>query len=98
MMQLVIAEKPSAAQSIAEVLGARKRRDGYLEGGGYIASWCVGPLIELAPADAYDPRYAKGGLRICRFCPSRGNMSYCQGRKSNKICFVGCCTTNRLIV
>lgn len=55
----MIAEKPSVAQSIAEVLGARKRRDGHLEGGGYIVSWCVGHLIELAPADAYDPRYAK---------------------------------------
>ena len=58
-MQLVIAEKASVAQSIAVVLGARKRGEGYLEGGGYIVSWCVGHLIELAPADAYDPRYAK---------------------------------------
>ena len=46
-MQLVIAEKPSVAKSIAEVLGALDRQDGYFEGGGYLVSWCVGHLIEL---------------------------------------------------
>lgn len=58
-MQLVIAEKPSVAQSVAKVLGATSRRDGYTEGNGYIVSWCVGHLIELAPADCYDEKYAK---------------------------------------
>ena len=47
-MRLVIAEKPSVAQSIAAVLGAKSRHDGYLEGGGYIVSWCFGHLAELA--------------------------------------------------
>ncbi|MDD3231182.1 MAG: DNA topoisomerase 3 [Oscillospiraceae bacterium] len=56
---LVIAEKPSVAMSIAKVLGAASRKDGYMEGGGYLVSWCVGHLVELAPADAYDPRYGK---------------------------------------
>ena len=46
-MKLVLAEKPSVAQSIAKVLGAAKRCDGYLEGGGYLVSWCVGHLVEL---------------------------------------------------
>lgn len=41
-MQLVIAEKPSVAQSIAGVIGANERKDGYMEGNGYIVSWCVG--------------------------------------------------------
>ena len=41
-MKLVLAEKPSVAQSIAKVLGATKREDGYLEGNGYVVSWCVG--------------------------------------------------------
>ena len=41
-MKLVIAEKPSVAQSLARVIGADKCRDGYLEGGGYLVSWCVG--------------------------------------------------------
>ena len=58
-MNLVIAEKPSVAQSFAAVLGATKRHDGYLEGNGYIVSWCVGHLVELATADSYDERYAK---------------------------------------
>ena len=58
-MILVIAEKPSVAQSIAKVLGATSRKDGYMEGGNYIVSWCFGHLVELADASAYDERYAK---------------------------------------
>ena len=58
-MQLVIAEKPSVAQSLAAVLGAKKRGQGYLEGNGYLVSWCVGHLVGLAAADAYDPKYSK---------------------------------------
>ena len=57
--KLVIAEKPSVAQSIAAVLGANKRNDGYLSGGGYLVSWCFGHLAELAGADVYDEKYAK---------------------------------------
>ena len=53
-MELVITEKPSVAQSIAQVIGARERCDGYLKGNGYIASWCVGHLVELATPDKYD--------------------------------------------
>ena len=58
-MQLVIAEKPSVAMALSKVLGARSRGDGYMEGGGWLVSWCIGHLVELAPADAYDPRYSK---------------------------------------
>ena len=58
-MQLVIAEKPSVARSIAEVLGATDKKNGYLEGNGYIVSWCVGHLVELAQPDAYGERYGK---------------------------------------
>ena len=58
-MQLVIAEKPSVAQSIAAVLGATKKESGYLIGAGYIVSWCVGHLVELAMPQQYDERYAK---------------------------------------
>lgn len=58
-MKLVLAEKPSAAQSFAKVLGATKREDGYLEGNGYLVSWCVGHLVELTPPEGYDERYAK---------------------------------------
>ena len=58
-IQLVIAEKPSVAMSLSKVLGARSRSDGYVEGNGWLVSWCVGHLVELAPADAYDPRHSK---------------------------------------
>ena len=58
-MRLVIAEKPSVAQSLAAVLGASTRKDGYLEGNGWRVSWCVGHLAGLADADAYNPDYAK---------------------------------------
>ncbi len=59
LLILVIAEKPSVAQSIAKVLGATSRKDGYLEGNNYIVSWCVGHLVGLADASSYDERYAK---------------------------------------
>ena len=58
-MKLVIAEKPSVAQSIAAVLGAKQRGDGYLEGSGWLVSWCFGHLAELASAESYNPEYAK---------------------------------------
>ncbi|NBH34474.1 type IA DNA topoisomerase [Clostridiaceae bacterium] len=58
-LRLVIAEKPSVAQSLAAVLGAGKRGQGYLEGNGYLVSWCVGHLVGLAAADAYDPKYSR---------------------------------------
>ena len=57
MMNLVIAEKPSVAQSIAKVLGCNDKQDGYLSGGGYLVSWCVGHLVELAEPETYDGKY-----------------------------------------
>lgn len=57
--RLVIAEKPSVAQALAKVLGARERKDGYLQGNGTIVSWCVGHLVELAQPDAYGEQYGK---------------------------------------
>lgn len=59
IMKLVIAEKPSVAQSLAAVIGATARKNGYLEGNGWRVSWCVGHLAGLADADSYDPKYAK---------------------------------------
>ncbi len=61
-MKLVIAEKPSVAQSLARVIGADKRQDGYLEGNGYLVSWCVGHLVELSAPERYDERFAKWRL------------------------------------
>ena len=57
--RLVVCEKPSVARSIAAVLGAGKREDGFLSGGGYLVSWCFGHLAELSDADAYDEKYGK---------------------------------------
>ena len=56
---LVIAEKPSVAQSYAKNLSAYKREDGYLEGGSCIVSWCLGHLAEYAQPEEYDPKYGK---------------------------------------
>ena len=69
MSKLVLAEKPSVAQSIAKVLGANKRSDGYLEGNGYIVSWCVGHLVELAAPEVYDEKYGKWRLEDLPILP-----------------------------
>ena len=58
-MKLVIAEKPSVAMALASVLGARTRKDGYVEGNGYLVSWCVGHLVGLCDASEYDEKYKK---------------------------------------
>ena len=56
---LIIAEKPSVAQTIAAALGVKNKKDGYMEGGGYLVSWCVGHLVQLAEAAAYGDQYKK---------------------------------------
>ena len=58
-MQLVIAEKPSVARSIAGVLGATEKHDGYLQGGGYVVTWCIGHLVSMCEAGSYDERFKK---------------------------------------
>ena len=52
-MKLVLAEKPSVAMNLSKVIGANQRGDGYMEGNGYIVSWCVGHLVELASPDRH---------------------------------------------
>lgn len=59
---LVIAEKPSVAISIAKIIGATKKKDGYYEGNGYRVSWCVGHLVQIANPDSYDEKYAKWNM------------------------------------
>ena len=68
-MKLVIAEKPSVAISIAKVIGATKKKDGYYEGNGYRVSWCVGHLIQMANPDAYDEKYAKWNIEDLPIVP-----------------------------
>ena len=69
-MKLVIAEKPSVAISIAKVIGANKKKDGYYEGNGYRVSWCVGHLIQMANPNAYDEKYAKWNMADLPIIPS----------------------------
>lgn len=69
-MKLVIAEKPSVAISIAKVIGATKKKDGYYEGNGYRVSWCVGHLIQIANPESYDEKYAKWNIEDLPIIPS----------------------------
>lgn len=88
--KLVIAEKPSVAQSIAKMLGANIVRDGYLEGPcrsggsasmadrrgaetGYLVSWCVGHLVELASPESYNEKYEKWRYEDLPILPSEWN-------------------------
>ena len=68
-MKLVIAEKPSVARSISEVLKVYNKQDGYMEGNGYIVTWCIGHLIGLADADVYEDRYKKWKLEDLPIIP-----------------------------
>ena len=70
MRTLVISEKPSVAISISKVLGATKKKDGYYEGNGYIVSWCIGHLIQMANPDSYDEKYAKWNIEDLPIIPS----------------------------
>ena len=80
-MKLVLAEKPSVAQSIAKVLGANKREDGYLEGNGYVVSWCVGHLVELAQPEAYDVKYSKWAYADLPIFPADWRYEVSSGTK-----------------
>ena len=68
---LVVAEKPSVAMSYAKVLGATSRQDGYLEGNGYLVSWCIGHLVELAPPNVYDAKYVKWSIADLPILPQK---------------------------
>ncbi|MCC2124463.1 DNA topoisomerase 3, partial [Faecalibacterium sp. CLA-AA-H254] len=71
MSILVVAEKPSVAMSYAKVLGATNRQDGYLEGNGYLVSWCVGHLVELAPPNVYDEKFIKWSIADLPILPQK---------------------------
>ena len=81
MLKLVITEKPSVAQSIAKVLSATKHCNGYLEGNGYLVSWCVGHLVELAPPDHYDERYKKWKKEDLPILPANWRYTVSSGTK-----------------
>lgn len=68
-MQLIVSEKPSVAQTIAAVLGAKEKKDGYIEGAGYLVSWCVGHLVGLSEAAAYGEQYQKWSYEALPILP-----------------------------
>ena len=80
MSILVIAEKPSVGMSIASVLGAHERKDGYMEGKGYIVSWCVGHLVRLADADAYGD-FGKWRQEDLPIVPDRWQTAVSEGKE-----------------
>ena len=79
---LVIAEKPSVAQSIAAVLGAREKKDGFIEGNGYLVSWCVGHLIGLAEAAAYGEQYRKWSYDSLPILPQEWKYTVAADKKA----------------
>lgn len=80
--RLVVSEKPSVAMAYAKVLGATNRKDGYMEGNGYLVSWCVGHLVELAPPNAYGGQYVKWS--ICLFRKPSLKLSWSNHRRSSR--------------
>ena len=83
--RLVVSEKPSVAMAYAKVLGATNRKDGYMEGNGYLVSWCVGHLVELAPPNAYGGSMSSGALQTCPSCRKSGSIWCLRPPKSNLV-------------
>ena len=78
---MIVAEKPSVAKAYAKVLGATNRKDGYLEGNGYLVSWCVGHLVELAPPNVYDAKYVKWSIADLPILPQKWQYLVSAGTK-----------------
>ena len=87
-MRLVIAEKPSVAKSIADVLGADNRQDGYFEGNDYLVSWCVGHLIELAQPESYGEKWKKWTYESLPVNPLHFSMRLRKIPRSSMRCFM----------
>ena len=79
--RLVIAEKPSVAAGIAAALGVKEKKDGYIEGGGYLISWCVGHLVELAGAAAYGEQYKKWNYESLPILPEEWQYTVSKGKE-----------------
>lgn len=80
-MKLVIAEKPSVALAFAKVLGATKKRDGYLEGGGYMVSWCYGHLLALAEPEQYDEKFRRWSYASLPIIPDKWKHTILRDKK-----------------
>ena len=81
MNKLIITEKPSVGAAYAALLGAKKRMDGYWEGNGYLVSWCLGHLVELAGTESYDERYAKWNRADLPILPDPWQMKVAHAKK-----------------
>ena len=79
--RLVIAEKPSVGAAYAKVLGATNRQDGYWEGDGYLVSWCIGHLVELAPPNVYDEKFVKWSVADLPILPQKWEYLVSAGTK-----------------
>lgn len=80
-MYLVLGEKPSVAQALAKVLGARQRKNGYLEGNGWIVSWCIGHLAEYVPPEAYDKKYEKWEFSDLPILPEQWQLAVAKDKR-----------------
>ena len=86
MSRLVIAEKPSVAQSIASVLGAGNRKDGYLEGGGYLVSCVSATWQSFRMPPSITRTMPSGAMRTCRSCRRNGSIRWPPIRKNSLTC------------
>ena len=86
-MRLVVCEKPSVGMAVSAVLGARTRHDGYMEGNGYLVSWCFGHLAELASADTYNEQYRKWRYDDLPIVPPKWEYLI----KEENTCSLNCC-------
>lgn len=80
-MKLIIAEKPSVAAAIAAALGVQGKKTGYIEGKGYLISWCIGHLIGLAEAAAYGEQYRKWSYDSLPILPEKWQYSLSKGKE-----------------
>ncbi len=80
-MQLIIAEKPSVANSIAKILGANALKEGYYQGENTLVTWCIGHLVTLAPAEAYNPNYEKWDLADLPIIPEKFQFRVTEGKE-----------------
>lgn len=80
-MKLIIAEKPSVAAAIAAALGVTEKKNGYIEGNGYLISWCIGHLIKLSEAAVYGEQYRKWSYDALPILPEKWQYSISKGKE-----------------
>ena len=83
--------------SYAKVLGATNRQDGYLEGNGYLVSWCIGHLVELAPPNVYDEKFIKWSIADLPILPESGSIWCLPAPKSSLVSCKSSCTARMWI-